>query len=72
MADEKTEARKPRLVRAASEGAMATSRLPRLADQVNEMLTLVQSPFLVAHRNQFIHQFTEADEGAGVRCCNFW
>ena len=39
---------------------------------MTEMQAPARSPFPVAHRNQFIKQFTGPDEGSGVVCFKFW
>jgi spore photoproduct lyase len=51
---------------------MATFTLPMSADQIGEMRATVPFPFPVAHRNQFIKQFTGPDEKSGVVCFKFW
>ena len=46
---------------------MATISLPIIADSVN-LLTSGRSPFPVAHRGEFIKQFSGPDKGSGVVC----
>jgi spore photoproduct lyase len=51
---------------------MATVTLPMLADHMSEPQAPLRSPFPVAHRNQFIKQFSGPDQASGVVCFKFW
>ncbi len=50
---------------------MAIVSLPIIADSVN-LPTSGRSPFPVAHRGEFIKQFSGPDKGSGVVCFKFW
>lgn len=51
---------------------MATMTLPVLGEEPTEAIDSTRSPFPVAHRGQFIKQFTGPDEKSGVVCFKFW
>jgi spore photoproduct lyase len=51
---------------------MKTASLPVIERPAAEHVTIARSPFPVAHRGQFIKQFSGPDAASGVVCFKFW
>lgn len=51
---------------------MATFTLPMSSNNIGGAEAVVESPFPIARRTQFIKQFTGPDEKSGVVCFKFW